>query len=61
MVDQLEQQLGTPVALALKVEHSLIGGAVVQYGTAIRDYSIRSRLELIRDHWKKASLEGETA
>lgn len=57
MVAQLHTQLGTPVALEISVEHSLIGGAIVQFGTAIRDYSIRSRLEQFREHWKKAVVE----
>lgn len=58
MVAQLETQLGNPVALDLTVEHGLMGGAIVQYGTAIRDYSIKSRLEQFREHWKKAVVEG---
>lgn len=57
MVTVLEEQLGQPAALEIQVEHGLIGGAVVQYGTAIRDYTIKSRLEQFRDHWKKAVVE----
>jgi F0F1-type ATP synthase delta subunit len=57
MVAVLEEQLEAPAALDIQVEHSLIGGAIVQYGTAIRDYSLRSRLEQFRDHWKKAVVE----
>ncbi len=57
MVKQLEEQLGTEVALELSVERSLLGGAIVQFGTAIRDYSIKSRLETVRETWKAAVVE----
>jgi F0F1-type ATP synthase delta subunit len=57
MVRQLEEQLHRNVALDISIERGLIGGAVVQFGTAIRDYSIRARLEQFRDHWKKAVVE----
>lgn len=57
MAKLLEEQLDAPAALDLEVEHGLIGGAIVQYGTAIRDYTLRARLETFRDHWKKAAVE----
>jgi F0F1-type ATP synthase delta subunit len=57
MTDQLASQLGGPVVLDIQVEKAIIGGAIVQFGTAIRDYSVRTRLEYFRDHWKGATVE----
>jgi F0F1-type ATP synthase delta subunit len=57
MVAQLEEQLDKKVVLDISVDRSLIGGAIVQYGTFIRDYTVRARLEQFRDHWQKAALE----
>lgn len=58
MVALLSQQLGQRTAIDVKVEHSQVGGAIVQYGTAIRDYTVKTRFEQIREHWKKAVVEG---
>lgn len=50
----LSKQLGRPTVIDISVERSLIGGAIVQYGTAIRDYTLRYRLEQVKEQWREA-------
>ncbi|HSI20667.1 MAG TPA: F0F1 ATP synthase subunit delta [Verrucomicrobiae bacterium] len=57
MVALLEEQLNAKVALSISVERSLLGGAIIQYGTALRDSTLKSRLEVFREHWKQAAVE----
>lgn len=57
MAAQLSEQLEAPVVLDITIEKGLMGGAIVQYGTAIRDFSLRTRLEQVREHWKSAVVE----
>ena len=57
MVDQLTRSLGKPTVLNISVDHSLIAGAIVQYGNYITDYSLKSRLEQFRKHWEEAVIE----
>lgn len=54
MAESLAAQLGHPVVLNLKVDHSLIGGAIVQYGSHVWDSSIKSKIAAFRTTWKEA-------
>ena len=57
MAALLSQKVQHPVALEIKVDKSLIGGAVIQYGSFISDYSIKTQLDMVRSSWKKAVLD----
>jgi len=51
MAHLLGERVGHPIAFKLDVDNSLIGGAIIQHGTYISDYSLRSRLNQFRDQW----------
>jgi F-type H+-transporting ATPase subunit delta len=55
MVLILEKKIEKRVALEITVDSSLIGGAVIQFGTYISDYSLKSRLDQFRAHWRSVS------
>ena len=57
MASLLSEKLGKQVVLSLKVEPSLIGGAVVQHGSYVSDYSLKTQLELFRADWRHAVVE----
>lgn len=57
MAALLASRLRQPVALSLKVDRSLIGGAIVQYGSYLSDFSVKTQLETYRSHWHKAVVE----
>lgn len=57
MVDLLEGKIERQVALELRVDPDLIGGAIIQFGTYISDYSLKTRLDLFRSHWHRAVVE----
>jgi len=57
MTTLLAKKLGRPVALDLSVERSLIAGTIVQYGSYITDYSVKTRLDQFRASWKSAAVE----
>lgn len=57
MATLLSKKINQQVALLPTVEHSLIGGAIVQFGTYLSDYSVRARLEQFRAHWHRAVIE----
>jgi len=57
MASLLSTNLGKPVALDVSIDHSLVGGTIIQYGNYISDYSIKSRLEQFRSRWKEAVVE----
>lgn len=54
MVTLLAEQLGQPVALDVSVDHSLIGGVIIQYGARVWDSSLKSRLTTFRANWERA-------
>jgi len=56
MAERLSHTLGKPTVLNLTVDHSLIAGAIVQYGNYITDYSLKVRLEQFRNHWEEAAI-----
>ena len=53
--NELCAKLNKPVVLELAVQRELIGGVVVQYGSYISDYSLRSRMQQFREHWQSAA------
>jgi ATP synthase F1 delta subunit len=57
MVEQVSAQLNRPVALEMTVDKKLIGGAIVQHGSTIHDFTIKSRLDLLSERWKTAVVE----
>jgi F0F1-type ATP synthase delta subunit len=57
LVNLLSDRLGRSVAFDLSVDPSLIGGAIIQYGSYLNDYSLKSRLGKFREQWKQAALE----
>jgi len=57
LVALLADRLGHPVAFDLQVDPTLIGGAIIQYGSYLNDYSLKSRLSTFREHWKQAAFE----
>jgi F-type H+-transporting ATPase subunit delta len=51
MADLLARRLGRPVAFDLTVDKTLLGGTIIQIGSHIYDYSLRSRLNQFHDEW----------
>ena len=51
----LSEKIGKLVVLNLSIDHSLIGGAVIQYSTYRMDASLKSRLERFGESWEKAT------
>ena len=51
----LQEKIGKAVVLDLVVDHSLIGGAIIQHGTYRMDASLKSRLERFGASWQKAT------
>lgn len=59
MAALMTNRLGQQAVLSLKVDHSLIGGAIVQYGSYSNDFSLKSQLDIYRGNWHKAVIEKE--
>jgi F-type H+-transporting ATPase subunit delta len=57
MTALLAKKFGRRVAMDLTVERSLIAGAIIQHGSYITDYSVKTRLEHFRSTWKAATKE----
>jgi ATP synthase F1 delta subunit len=57
MAAVLSERLGKQVVLGIKVDHSLIGGAIIQHGSYLNDYSVKTQLEMYRSRWHKAVAE----
>lgn len=55
MAEYMTKKLERKVVLHLKVDSSLIGGAIIQHGNYITDYSLKTKLALFRSHWQKAA------
>lgn len=53
----LTEKLGRRVAIDLSVDKGLIAGCILQYGSYISDYSVKTRLEQFRLTWKAAVIE----
>ena len=51
----LQEKIGRAVVLDLVVEHSLVGGAIIQHGTYRMDASLKSRLERFGTSLQKAT------
>ena len=54
MASLLSEKIGKPVAFQLTVDRSLIGGAIIQYGNYLSDYSIRTKLGEFKEQWHEA-------
>ena len=54
---QASEKLGKQAIFDLKVDRTLLGGAIIRYGNYISDYSLKSRLEQFRTNWRSAVLE----
>ena len=54
MADLLTEKVGRQTVVSLKVDRSLIGGAIVQNGNYLSDYSIKTQLEIFRSRWHHA-------
>lgn len=50
-------KIGRPVVFDLRVDRTLLGGAIVRYGNYISDYSLKTRLEQFRTNWRSAVVE----
>ena len=50
LIRQLETITGKQVRLKLTVDDDLVGGLVVRIGDWVYDTSVRTRLEMIRNH-----------
>jgi F-type H+-transporting ATPase subunit delta len=55
----LTEKIGCPVVLDIKVDKNLIGGTIVQFGSFISDYSLKTQLDLVKTNWKKAVLDNQ--
>jgi len=53
-IEVLSKKIGHPVALNIKVDHSLVGGAIIQHGNYLSDYSVKTRLDQFRSSWHRA-------
>jgi F0F1-type ATP synthase delta subunit len=53
MADTLTRKLGKPVIFHLEVERGLLGGAIIQIGSHIYDYSLKSRMDQFRAEWEE--------
>jgi F0F1-type ATP synthase delta subunit len=56
MIKVIESRIHKPAVLDLTVDHSLIGGAIIQRGNYLNDYSVRTRLGQFKNNWQ-AKLE----
>lgn len=54
MATLMSEKIGAQVVLSCKVDGSLIGGVIIQHGSYVSDYSLKSQLDLFRSHWHKA-------
>ncbi len=51
----LEKKLGRPVELAQRADKTLIGGAILEYGDARIDMSLRGALDEARQHMEHSA------
>lgn len=54
MATVMAKRIGKPVAFDLTVDRSIIGGAVIQFGHYLSDYTIKTRLDQFRSQWRQA-------
>jgi len=57
MANVVSNKLKCPIALDITINKDIIGGAIIQYGTYISDYSLKTRLMQFRTHWHRAVSE----
>ena len=55
----LSKKIGQQVVLNLKVDKSMIGGAIVQHGSYLNDYSLKTQLDMYRSRWHHAVAENQ--
>jgi F0F1-type ATP synthase delta subunit len=60
MANLLKGRINQRVAFSMTVDPSLIGGAIIQHGNYISDYSIKTRLTQFRQVWHRAAIEKTT-
>lgn len=53
----LSERLGKQAVLSIKVDATLLGGAIVQQGSFQNDYTLKTQLDLYRSKWHKAVIE----
>ncbi len=53
----LSKKINKPVVISVKVEKDLIGGAIIQFGSYLSDFSIRSQIEIFQENWHKAVVD----
>ncbi len=53
----LSKKIDRPVVVSVKVEKDLIGGAIIQFGSYLSDFSIKTQLDIFRENWHKAVVE----
>ena len=53
----LSERIGKQVMLSIKVDTSLIGGVIMQHGSYLSDYTVKTQLDLYRSRWHKAVAE----
>ena len=61
LIGVLEKRLDQKVAFDIEIDPTLIGGAVIQHGNYISDYSLKSRLDQFREEWKEATFSKKAA
>jgi len=61
VVDKLEAKTGLRVALSESVDPEIIGGLVLEFGTAVVDASVRTRLARLGADLRTAPVEAATA
>ena len=61
VVDKLEQKTGRRVELSESVDPEIIGGLVLEFGTAVVDASLRTRLARLGADLRSAPVEAATA
>lgn len=59
MAKILTDKIKQPVVLEVEIDHSLIGGTIIQLGNFISDYSLRTRLNQFRNKWKAAVVDDQ--
>lgn len=52
MIKVIESRIHKPAVLDLTIDHSLIGGAIIQRGNYMNDYSVRTRLSQFKNNWQ---------
>ncbi len=54
IISELSLRVNAPVILDVTIDTSIIGGAIIEYGSFSNDYSIKTRLEQLKSTWNRA-------